>query len=68
MLSLLEVVFVDGEIGESKGMDHREVMTLDSEHRTLTAFIEMAHERRCWKVGKVGNTLNRTGITGGKVY
>ncbi len=67
MLSLLEVVF-DGEIGESKGMDHREVMTLDPEHRTLTAFMEMAHERRCWKVGKVGNTLNRTGITGGKVY
>ena len=46
-------------------MDHREVMTLDPEHRTLTAFMEMAHERRFLKVG---NTLNRTGITGGKVY
>ena len=48
-------------------MDHREVMTLDPEHRTLTPFMEMAHERRCWKVGKVGNTLNRTGITSGEV-
>ena len=39
-----EVLVVTGN-GESKGMDSREVVTLDPEHGTLAASMEMTHGR-----------------------